>query len=88
MEKEVDELEHIINFFENNLEIKHEEKVLNEEDEQKLGIIKKNIETLLNMQYHVLVEKYKDYCDNIRLVFNEIIPTIFENNIGMIYLIK
>lgn len=85
LEKEVEELEHIINFFENNLDINEEEKLLNEEDLEKLEIVKKNIETLLNMQYIILVEKYKSYCEQIKTVFNELIPNPLDSELGIKY---
>ena len=57
---------------------------MNEEDLEKLEIVKKNVEALLSMQYNVLVEKYKNYCENIRTIFNELIPNPLDSNLGII----
>lgn len=82
LEKEVEELENIINFFESKLDINEEEKLMNEEDLEKLAIVKKNVELLLTMQYNVLVEKYKNYCETIKNVFNELSPNPVDNELG------
>jgi len=83
LEKEVEELENIINFFESKLDINEEEKLMNEEDLEKLAIVKKNVESLLTMQYNVLVEKYKNYCETIKNVFNELSPNPLDNELGI-----
>ncbi len=82
LEKEVEELENIINFFESKLEINEEDKLINEEDLEKINLVKNNVEQLLAMQYSVLVEKYKNYCDTIKAVFNEIVPNLVDNELG------
>jgi hypothetical protein len=84
LEKEVEELEHIINFFENNIDINEEEKQINEEDLEKLGIVKQKVETLLSMQYIILIEKYKNYCEQIKTVFNELIPVPVDSELGIL----
>lgn len=48
----------------------------------KLELIKKQAEEFINIQYEVLVEKYKLYCDKIRACFNSLFPDSPEANLG------
>lgn len=64
LEKDVDELDYVINFCEENLEIKAEEKP-DEEEKLKLQELKYHSENFNNLQYFVLVEKYKLYFENV-----------------------
>lgn len=82
LEKEVEELEHLINFFEHNLENTNQEQLINETDLDKIEYIKKQAEDFINVQYEVLVDKYKNYCDKIRLCFNDLFPNSPEANLG------
>ena len=82
MEKEVDELEHIINFFESKMDVKEETEIINEADYEKIEEIKKNIELILDMQYNVLVKKYNFYFENLRVLFNELNKNQDDGNLG------
>ena len=82
LEKEVEELEYLINFFEHNLESTYTEQLVNETDLDKLEYVKKQAEDFINIQYEVLVERYKNYCDKIRLCFNNLFPNSPEANLG------
>lgn len=84
LEKEVEELEHLISFFEHNLENSYPEQTVNETDMDKLELIKKQAEEFINIQYEVLVERYKIYCDKIRACFNNLFPDSPEANLGNI----
>ncbi len=85
MEKEVDELEHIINFFESKMDVKEETEIINEADNEKIEEIKKNIELILDMQYNVLVKKYNFYFENLRVLFNELNHNQDDKNLGNFY---
>jgi len=82
LEKEVDELEHIINFFESKMDVKEETEIINEADYEKIEEIKKNIELILDMQYNVLVKKYNFYFENLRVLFNELNKNQDDGNLG------
>lgn len=82
MEKEVDELEHIINFFESKMDVKEENEVINEADYNKIEEIKNNIELILDMQYNVLVKKYNFYFENLRVLFNDLNQNQDDGNLG------
>ncbi len=82
LEKEVEELDYLINFFEHNLENIYQEQLINETDLDKLNDIKKQAEDFINIQYEVLVDKYKNYCDKIRTCFNTLFPNSPEANLG------
>jgi hypothetical protein len=85
LEKEVDELEHIINFFESKMDVKEETEIINEADNEKIEEIKKNIELILDMQYNVLVKKYNFYFENLRVLFNELNHNQDDKNLGNFY---
>jgi hypothetical protein len=82
LEKEVDELEDIINFFESQMDVKEGNEIINEADYEKILEIKKNIELILDMQYNVLVKKYNFYFENLRVLFNELNHHQDDKNLG------
>lgn len=77
-------MEHLLNFFENSTENKkHQTRdVINESDQEKLDYLKQQAEGFLNIQYEVLVGRYKIYCDKIRNCFNAIFPNSPDANLG------
>lgn len=74
LEKEVEDLEHLINFFEHNLDNNYNDNTINQSDQDKLDILHKNAQDFITMQYEILVERYKNYCEKIRICFNNIFP--------------
>jgi len=82
LEKEVEELEHLINFFEHNLETAYPEQEINETDIDKLEFIKKQAKNFIDIQYEILLDTYKNYCEKIRSCFNTLFPNSPEENLG------
>lgn len=64
LEKEVEELEYIINFCEQNLEIKTEVN-FDEDDNKQLELIKTNAENFIHLQYNLIVDYYKNFTEKI-----------------------
>lgn len=77
-------MEHLINFFEHNLEKNYNDGTINESDQEKLDFLQKNAEEFITMQYEIIVEKYKIYCDKIRACFNNIFPNSPDADLGNI----
>lgn len=82
LEKEVEDLEHLINFFEHNLEKNYIDQTINESDQDKLDTLNKNANDFIMMQYEIIVERYKVYCDKIRSCFNDIFPNSPDADLG------
>jgi hypothetical protein len=64
LEQDVDELEYIINFCEQNLEVKSD-KEIDEEENMKIAKLKHYAEVFIYFQNYVIVEKYKAFCDKL-----------------------
>jgi len=78
LDQEVQELEvniilnskYIINFCEENLKVKSD-KVIDEEQTNILDNLKKNAEDFLQFQYFIIVDKYRFFCENIMTTLTE-----------------
>lgn len=77
-------MEHLINFFEHNLDKNYIDNTINESDQIKLDILNKNAQDFINMQYEIIVERYKIYCEKVRLCFNNIFPNSPDADLGII----
>lgn len=64
LENDVEELEFIINFCEQNL-TQNNDKISDEEEQQRLDKIKEAAEDFGYLQYLILVEKYRNFCEKI-----------------------
>jgi len=73
LEKEVDELEYIINFCQKNLEIKTDN-LPDDEYKNEIELYKKSAEVLIHMQYFALNEVYRNFCNK----FTEALEKNFE----------
>ena len=75
----------MINFFEHNLDKNYVDNTINESDQDKLDILNKNAQDFIMMQYEVIVERYKIYCEKIRFCFNNIFPNSPDADLGKKY---
>jgi hypothetical protein len=81
----VEDLEHLINFFEHNLDKNYVDNTINESDQNKLDILNKNAQDFIMLQYEIIVERYKIYCEKIRNCFNNIFPNSSDADLGKKY---
>jgi DNA repair exonuclease SbcCD ATPase subunit len=70
LEKEVQELEYIINFCERNLQVREDtignvDKNLDEQEIQVMNDLKKAGENFIHLQYHTIMSVYKKYCEEV-----------------------
>lgn len=65
----MEELDYIINFCEQNLQIKSDVGV-DDEEGRELEKLKLIAENFAHMQYYLIIEKYKTYCDKITQLLN------------------
>jgi len=83
LEEDVDELEYIINFCEQNLEVKSD-KEIDEEENLKVAKLKHYAEIFIYFQNFVIVEKYKSFCDKLIKKLVGDTPPELEDNIEII----
>lgn len=77
LEKEVQELEYIINFCERNLQVREDtienvDKNLDEQEIEEMKELRKAGETFIHLQYHTIMSVYKKYCEEIYNLINKI----------------